>query len=150
MGSLVHVPSVLSGVTFKKDGQLLADKMESKVTGLVGKVAERKARVRKLRDENGITDLMLIELYRIAAKRGAESGSYAISNARVLVDRDGNEHREVEEKYVPASVVSALQAEEENIENENAQIARLHMLLRNIDRGGMHPVSYFDLEYLGF
>lgn len=156
MGNMVNSHSILGAVTFKKSGHDLAKMIEAKCVLLSRMIEERKARVRKLREENGIDDTVLAELYRLAAKGAVRNGAYAVSFSMRVSSKVGGAHVEpdsvtTEEKYIQAGVVSALQTEEENIENEREQYKRLCLIARNLgDLAIHHTVTHFDLEYLGF
>lgn len=146
MGGHISSHSILGNVTFKKSGMEIVVAATHKCDALTAKVNKRMERVHKLREENNIDDAALAELYRLAARNEARGGTYALSNARVLNSQSQNE----EVRHIPVSVVSAIQSEMDNIENEREQQQRLDLIVRNIDRDVLHTVTHFDLEYLGF
>lgn len=127
-------------VEFRVPGGKILDRARTKADALRAKVTDRKARIAGLREAHQITDRVLADLLMMA-RSDPSARSYSV---RAPGDAPTTE---VE---IPAGVLSALQTEQTAIANEEAQIARLAMLLRNLAPDDLHKLTWDDLHYLGF
>lgn len=147
--------SVLNFSFQKSSGEILA-KAAAKVESLTLKIAEREARIVRLRKEFEITDQDMIKLLSQAAQD-------ALSNARVTTTMSYNIGTQDEVRVVAAGVVQNLLTERQLIEQEKDSVEKLQMISRNLrplvayasQTGERYEVDSFnlsetDLEFLGF
>jgi hypothetical protein len=144
--------------SYTKTIEELKTAMAEKIEFLKNKILERQARIKKIREEENITDQDLIDLLTQAANQ-------AVSNARVgpmsySLTSDANDGEEV--RYIAAGTVQNLLAEKSLIESENGSIVQMNRVLRNLrpikhhaDDGTEYTQESFglndeELDYLGF
>lgn len=142
-----HIPqNFLGTLTFQPPKEVVLERMRTKIQQLSAKVSDRKARIRKIREENKIDDKALIELMN-QVRRDTHAMSYRVSNFRTLGDEPTAERGT--ELVIPAGVAAALQAESDMVEDENKALARLRMMERNYEHV-KEPivVSLGDLDFL--
>lgn len=142
--------------TYEKSASEIIDKAKIKRTALLAKVEERKGRIKRIRDEYGIDDAVLIDLLQQAraSARAAHAMQYT---SNVKRDKGLTEDAIV----VPAGVVNNLMTEQDFITGEVEQTAKLDLIIRNLvdhpdERRGMegkmrgHRLNTEELVYLGF
>jgi len=144
--------------TFEKTAAEVIGKAKEKITALTAKNTERGARISKLREEYGIDDKAMIELYQQAREQEKTSNVYTYSS-NAAVPGGGSK---MEERTVGVGVINALFGEADFIKADEGNIKRLNFIVRNIrpldritDNGTKHkddnfPLSYEELEFLGF
>lgn len=142
--------------TFEKSAEEILAAVATKSASIQSKIAERGLRITKMREENKVTDAVLIDIQnqmRANERIGTLSNSYT-SNARTRSD-EGDE-----EVTVGAGVITFLQTEQDFIEGEKAQLEKLNLMTRNLrpinavtSTGATYNVpfklSYEELKYLG-
>jgi hypothetical protein len=146
--------------TYEKSSAEIIDKASSKVDVLAAKVEERGHRVAKLRDEYGIDDKAMAQLYqqRFEMEREHRQAShYNYSTAAIV-----NGEKRMEEKTVGAGVVNDLFTENDFIKAEQDSIERLNTIVRNLRglprvtqngnvyKSDSYALNYEELEFLGF
>lgn len=147
----------------KSSAEIIA-KMTIKVDQLKGKISERKKRIHGLREEYKITDAIYIELLEQAREAQKSSNmnkmSYSVSNSQTK----GNGLQEGD-FVIGAGVVNHLLTENDFAKNEEAQVERMELIIRNlkdlpVDKHGNddpynqtlrgHHLSEEELKFLGF
>ena len=142
----------------KSSGEIV-EKMKLKIASLQEKIEERKGRIKKIRDEFGITDAVYIDLLeqaRDALKKNDTRMSYIIpsakNDARTLA-QDG------ETTTIGAGTVNSLLTETDFIREEESQVRKLDLIARNLkdeerDWSQGRKVGWAldeeELKYLGF
>lgn len=159
MASNIRIESLFGGLSFTKTAAEITYVAKIKRGQIEAKIAERKERILKLRDEYNISDADLIQLLT-EARRDLEARtsrmSYSISNS------SGGTAGGADEKIIGAGVVSNILTESDQIEAEKDQVKHLGLIVRNLKpiprfcdgTGAALPeeefhVSKADLEYLG-
>ena len=98
------------------------------------KIEERRGRIAKIRADNKITDAALNELLQQAINnRGALMYTVSVANsarANSMVDDDIDSPAESVLR-IPAGVVSALMAEQQEMKKEQDAVDRLNVIIRN-------------------
>lgn len=152
--------------TYSKSSTEIVDKMKAKVIALRQKINERMERVAKVRAEYKITDAVLVDLLqqaRAAARRDADMGnkmSYSTKRDPGHAEIGaGNEGEDGEDLVIGAGVVNGLLTENDFIERETSQVAKLALIIRNLkdeerDWSDGRKVGWSlnedELTYLGF
>lgn len=149
-------PENMFNFGYRKSSAEINEKLVLKVTQLRKKIVERIERVKRLKEEHKITNeiyINLLEQARDAQKKGDNKMSYSISNAQ-LPSRGGIKE---EDFTIGAGVVMNLLTENDSIRNEEAQVTRFELIVRNLrdlpDEDGKaqgHRLSEEELVYLGF
>ena len=146
-----RIESLLSDVVYNyKSSDVLREAMTKKVGELRARIVERGVRTQKIRDEYSIdAERLAVLLMRFQQN---DSGFVSYEN-------QGGE------SVVPAGVIASLVREREMIDNEQEQITKLELVLRNLmdtvqfavhgtgeikTRPAVHELSDSELEYLGF
>lgn len=137
----VNIGSMFGRVEFAKPGREIAEKAKAKSEAVREKIEERQGRIARIREEYGITDAVLADVLAQAMHRRGQT--YSVSNAPVGRDGSG-------QVTVPAGVITNLTTEQEYIEEERQQVARLDLLARNIAPDASHKLTFDEMEYLGF
>lgn len=146
-------------LSFQKSADEITLKADEKVTALKAKIEERIKRVAKIREEYGIDDTALIQILTEARKQAQnprqDKMSYSFTNS-------APEGQKMEEKTIGAGAVNNLLTENDFIEAEKDQVARLELISRNLkpihhyaENGAPYKDQYFtlgyeELKYLGF
>jgi hypothetical protein len=140
--------------TFQKSSKEIVAASTKKAAELRAKIIERERRITKIREENGITDAVLIDVLtqaRSAAKANAQSYT---SNVRVAAATGGLTEQTV---TVNAGTVNNLLTEKDFIDAERMQADKLDVIGRNLqdlpDAAGVprgHKLAHAELVYLGF
>ena len=154
-------PSSRNGLHFaySKSYLEIREAATHKITALEAKVAEREARIVRIRKEFDITDTDMIQLLSQAAQdavsnmRSTATMSYSIGGGT-----NGGEVR-----IVGAGVVQNILTERQLVEQEKDDGVRLKLILRNLlpltrysaTTGEAYQIEYFDLSeadltFLGF
>lgn len=120
--------------TYEKTVEEIKVAMKAKIEQLQAKMAERKTRISRVREEFSITDSELIDLLTQAANqavsnRMVQSMSYSISQGGA------------EERLIGAGTVQNLITEKTLIEEEAASVAQLERIRRNL-----RPVTVFNAD----
>ena len=153
MAAPVHTTNILSNVSFSKPGTELKEHGEARLAQLKSKIEERNERIARIRKEYEISDSDLIELMRKSMNDHNHLGTYSlrsgVGGSAVGGSRPSNGSQNTE-RMIPAGVIQNILTEQTTIENEQEQVDRLELILRNIDTNCSHRVSLFDLEYLDF
>lgn len=143
---------------YQKTVSEIREKVQAKRINLTAKVKEREERIATLREEYGIDDKALIELFRQArTQANAQRFSY-VSNS---TQADGG--NKMEERTIGAGVVNHLLTESDFVESEKALVKRLERIDRNLapvihfaeGNGSMYTQDTFtltedELDFLGF
>lgn len=120
--------NVLSRLVFKVPTQTLQDALVKKVKLLGEKIDVRRGRVRKIREENRITDEVLIELLKMA--RAASSASfYTVTSS---VRSDPTTQTQEDTVTISAGIVANMMSEEDAMKEELNASDRLATILANI------------------
>jgi hypothetical protein len=152
--------------TYQKSTTEVATKVEAKSKALMEKLAERRARVQKIRSDYGIDDKAWIEV--LEQKRHDSShqlASYSFTNSGPAgpTGPTGSQGEQVQKSSIAAGLVQNLLTEGDAIKAEEAAVKRLDMISRNLrpisrmnERTFDHwtdplvLLSENDLEFLGF
>jgi hypothetical protein len=144
--------------SYEKTIDEIKEAMLKKIEFLKTKIAERKARIKKIRAEENITDQDLIDLLTQATNQ-------AMSNARQQGPMTyslsvGDDSQEV--RYIAAGTVQNILAEQGLIESEGGSIVQMERIVRNLrpithhaDDGSVYLQNSFtmsatELDYLCF
>ncbi|WP_338865452.1 hypothetical protein [Myxococcus stipitatus] len=157
MGHYVEQPTeMFESVRYNtKTTPELRGAMQKKVKELGGRIDEREARMRRIRDEYQIDAERLATLVMQFQKkaRGSEMVSY---------QSQGGDSGDA---LIPAGVIANIIREREMVDSERAQIRKLELVLRNLpdselyndpktgevkSRQPLHQLTDDELEYLGF
>lgn len=142
---------------FQKSAEEIRGQAAIKVYDIEAKIEERIKRVKKTREDYGITDAVLNDIMiqmREQEKRGHAAQMYT---SKTLSD-DQNTEREVS---VGAGVINMLLTENDYIEVEKSHVAKLKTIMRNLQNikkvtsNGVEyneplSLSYAELTFLGF
>ena len=158
--------SLFSQFQFEKPAAEIVEAAKRKSAAIETKIREREARIIRLREEHKITDTVLIDVMRQAralqSSGGGDKMSYSVSNTNPQPGAKGLTEDTI---TIGAGVVNNLLTEQDAIEGERAQVARLGFVIRNLadvpvfssgsdgaTRLGVrgHRLSYSELEFLGF
>ncbi|AGC46315.1 hypothetical protein MYSTI_05027 [Myxococcus stipitatus DSM 14675] len=129
--------------------------MQKKVKELMGRIDEREARMRRIREEYQIDAERLATLVMQFQKqsRGSEMQSYQSQGGASGA------------ALIPAGVIANIIREREMVDSERAQIRKVELVLRNLSdtelyndpktgevksRQPLHQLTDDELEYLGF
>ena len=151
------VSSMFRNFTYRKRMPQVCEALGRKIVQVQGKIAERRERVVRIRDEYNITDGDMIELLQQQATQAGRGFSNAqLSLSYSLRDSEGAA------KTVGAGVVQNLLTEKALIKEETAGLASMEQIVRNLapytehgDNGQAYTVdtvvlSTTELTYLGF
>lgn len=141
-------------IRIEKTSTEIKDQAKIKIAELQAKIAERQARITKLRTEYDIDDAALIQLLT-QARRQEQSMQYQYSSTEPGSGK-------MTEKIIGAGAVNNLLTENDFIEAEKAMYKRLELILRNISpltrtttagvkyHDDSFVLNYEELELLGF
>jgi len=163
MGMPRNADSMFRGVHYNTlTTPALREKMENKVLAVLRKIDERILRIKRLREEHGLSEAQMVEVvmrYRNDQAKGKTVPAYSNSS----VPTQGAVA--TTEKFVPAGVLANAATEWDLIESERAEVERMKLILRNlkdmewathpqtgvlIERMATHSLSDDDMIYLGF
>jgi hypothetical protein len=138
--------------TFQKSSQEIVAAALKKAKALREKVIDRERRVAKIREENGITDAVLIDVLSQARQQAKAHVQAYTSNVR-----GGGDGLTEQTITVNAGTVNNLLTEKDFIDSERAQADKLDVIARNLrdlpDDTGVprgHRMVQAELVYLGF
>ena len=154
---------MFSTFTYEKTVAEIKIAMAKKIEGLKAKIAEREARIAKIRTEYEISDQDMIQLLTQEAQhniqnnvRGAKM-SYTLTTASPGAEVGAND-----ERIIGAGVVQNLLTERSLIEDEQASVKQMERIVRNLkplqkitENGTTYELNQFELsdaelEFLGF
>jgi len=144
--------------TYEKTADEVRSKAKDKLITIKAKIEERRARIRDIRAQYGITDAVLNDIllqFNAAQRTGAMVQNYS-SNVR-----SSGSNSQGETVTVGAGTINFLFAEQEHIDGEHEQVERLELMVRNINdvtrytsNGSTYvekfKLSYEELKFLGF
>jgi len=145
------------GLAYHKTSEEILTKAKAKITQLNAKIEERQKRIADLRKEHGIDDAALVQLLT-AARKNQNALNYSYKTSMGNAGIKGMD----EERTIGAGLVNNLLTENDFVEGEKDQVAKLSLIVRNLrpvarfGNGGMaytddsFPMSNEDLTYLGF
>lgn len=141
--------------TFEKTSLEVIGAATNKVAQIAAKIDERAARIKRMREEHGVTDAVLIDIQN--QMRANERSAVTMYNSTVQ-SNDGAGQVTV---AVGAGVINFLLTEQDFISGEKAQVERLEVIINNLrpvtrytanGTSYIEPVklSYDELKFLGF
>lgn len=139
-----HIPTNLFGdFTYVIPRDALGTAILAKIDKLRAKVAERAVRIDRIRQENKITDAILVDLLRQAKDSRSNNATY------YSVSQPQFEGKNSSELVVGAGVLASLQAENDAMDKEKKSISRLERVERNLAYiKGDCTLSYEELQFL--
>jgi hypothetical protein len=145
-----------SNFTYEFPSMVIVAAMQEKIKALRAKIAERETRIKRLRDEYKITDVILIELLtqaRASTKRGEHKMSYTVNSntPRVqeidaAVDETGVKPSAANEFVIGAGVVNNLMTEGDLAQSERDEVDRLSLIARNLRDVPDETISILDKD----
>ena len=141
--------------TFEKTAEEITYTAVNKATAIRAKIDERGVRIKKMRDEHGVTDAVLIDIQQ--QMRANERNMATIYNSSVQSNDGGGETT----VSVGAGVINFILTESDFINGEKAQVEHLDLMVRNLrdvtrrTANGttyveLFKLSYDELKFLGF
>lgn len=122
---------------------VLGPAITTKVAALRAKIVERESRIAKIRQDNEITDAVLVDLLRQA------EGGRTNANTYYSVSKPVTQGASEQTLVIGAGVVASLQAENDAIEQERSAVRRMERVERNLAYvKGECEVSYDELRFL--
>ena len=156
MGSMMRASERFEGVRYQtKSSEELRESMTRKIAELRDRIAQREARLLRLREEYQLSPERLAELVMRYQHEGDRS-SYTSYQSQ------GGEG---DQPLVPAGVIANITRERAMIDSEREQIQKLELILRNLKetepyyhpetgehgtRACIHTLEDEELEYLGY
>lgn len=151
-----NIDRLFTNLTFEKTATEIVSAANTKISQINAKIEERVGRISTLREENRITDAVLVDVLnqmREAANKGREVHVY---NSTVA-----SSSGRTEEVAVGAGLINNLLTEQDFITAEKQQVERLNFIVRNLrDVTKYTPsgspfvqkftLSFDELRFLGF
>jgi hypothetical protein len=145
--------------TFEKTADEIRAKATPKVEAIKAKIEERIGRIRRIRDENGITDAIYIDL--IQQYHNAQRTAAAAMMQNYSSTTRSNQTGRDETVTVGAGTLMYLVTEQGHIDGEREQVEQLELMIRNLadlqrlTSNGTPYVQKFvlrydELKFLGF
>lgn len=143
-------------ITFEKTAEEIKTFATKKSAAIQTKIEERQSRIKKMRAEHKITDVVLNDIMN-QMRAAAHNALVANYSSTVKSDSDATE----ETVTVGAGAVNFILTEQDFITGERAQVERLDLLVRNVKNvhrrtaNGTEYVELFrltheELKFLGF
>lgn len=139
----IEIEAMFNGLVFQRMGEEIRTKAAARIEAIKAKIEDRRARVMRICKENEISDADMVELLQQAlhaANQRMQMQFYTIKSGGGLL----------EDRSIAVGVVNNIAAEKEAIADEQDQLARLGLIVRNIEGQSMHKLSFKELDYLGF